>query len=1081
MVIRKNAMRKNVRQSILRSFGRYIAIAMIIALGAGLFIGLLMTKTDMVATGQAFTDGQNMFDLRAMGSYGWTEEYVEAFQQLEGIQDAEGQISLDVIARTGASGEDAAYRFYSIPERINKVALRAGRMPQAPNECLADGYHAKKYYLGRTVTLSEENDGGTLDLFQEKDFTIVGLVASPLYMDMNRGSTSIGSGSLDGYYYVLRDAFDMDYYTEIDLTLTGDYAIYTDAYNDALDDALDALEPEAKRLNLQRFREAKRDAEEKYQEGFADYCQGLRDYCDGKAEAEQELRDAEQTLLENRQKLEDSRKQLEDAEKQIVSGRAQLRSAKSQLAAGREELAQKKAAASVQMATAREELDQNKLLLTPMYQIAQAAMPAAQKKVADLQEQLSALDPENNPLDAILAQSLQAQLSLAQETVNRFQETIDGMAAIEDGYRQLEDAQAQLDAAQAQLEDAQQEIIANESRLLTSEKEVKEGWKQLESGEKELEEGQRAFEQAKLDAEAELKEAKQELEDARQSLIDGRKAISDMTDTQLYLLDRNSNVGFANLDSNSDIVAGVSRVFPAFFLLVASLVCITTMTRMIDEERTQIGTLKALGYSSGAIIGKYMVYSGSGALLGCGLGIAAGCTVFPQIIWKAYCMMLYIQPNVVLTVDWTLCIAVVLVYTAVMLLVTWYCCHKTLEEEPASLIRPKAPDGGKKILLERLSLWSRISFLNKVTIRNIFRYRQRLAMMLVGIGGCTALLVTGFGLRDSIVNVMDYQFDNVTRYDLNVYFQEENTPDEQSAFLAAAGVDPEQALFYHQSNVEMNYNNQAKEVYLLSAGQTLLNFLTMRAGEEEIAMPGDGEVVLSIGVAENMGVRVGDTILLRNSDMETLEVTVSGIYENHVYNYAIVLPETIQDQWGALPENQMAFLQADQGVDPHTISAAIAGLGNVAAVSVNADMANIIRNMMDAFDMVVLLIIFCAGLLAVTVLYNLTNININERIREIATIKVLGFNAAETSAYVFKENLALTVGGALLGLAVGKLLLMFVIDQIRIDMIWFKPVAEPMSYVLAIALTLLSAVVVNVIFSKKLDQINMAEALKSVE
>ena len=1081
MVMKKSAMRKNVRQSILRSFGRYIAIAMIIALGAGLFIGLLMTKTDMVATGQTFTDEQNMFDLRAMGSYGWTEEYVDAFRQLEGVQDAEGQISLDVIAQTGVSGEDAAYRFYSMPERINQVALRAGRMPQAPNECLADGYHAKKYYLGRAVTLSEENEEDTLDLFREKTFTIVGLVASPLYMDMNRGTTSVGSGSLEGYYYVPKDAFDMDYYTEIDLTLVGDYAIYTDEYNDALDDALDKLEPEAERLNRQRFLDARNDAMTQYNEGYVEYCQGLRDYRAGKAEAEQELQDAEQTLRENRQKLEDSRKELQDGEKQLESGRAQLRSAKNQLAAGREELAMRKAEASVRMESAREELNQNRLLLAPLYQLAQAAMPAAQERVAALQEQLNALDPENNPVDAALAQSLQAQLAVAQETVNGLQETIDGMSAIEDGYRQLDAAQAQLDAAQAQLDDAQQQITDNESRLRASEREIKAGWEQLEEGEKQLEEGQREFEQAKKDTLAELEEAEQELRDAKKALTDGRKAISDMKDTQLYLLDRNSNVGFANLDSNSNIVAGVSRVFPVFFLLVASLVCITTMTRMIDEERTQIGTLKALGYSSRAIIGKYMVYSGSGALLGCGLGILAGCTVFPQIIWKAYCMMLYIQPNVVLTVDWPLCAAVVLMYSAVMLLVTWYCCHKTLEEEPANLIRPKAPDGGKQILLERLPFWAKISFLNKVTIRNIFRYRQRLAMMLVGIGGCTALLVTGFGLRDSIVNVMDYQFDNVTCYDLTVYFQEENTPEEQAAFLAAAGVDGEQTLFYHQSNVELNYNNKAKEVYLLSAGQELSNFLTMRSGETEIAVPGSGQVVLSIGVAENMGIHVGDTITLRGSDMKTLEVAVSGIYENHVYNYAIVSPETIRDQWGALPENQMAFLQAGEGVDPHSISAGIAGLENVAAVSVNADMADVIRNMMDALDMVVLLIIFCAGLLAVTVLYNLTNININERIREIATIKVLGFNTSETSAYVFKENLALTVGGALLGLALGKLLLIFVIDQIRIDMIWFKPVAEPMAYVLSIALTLLSALTVDAIFSKKLEQINMAEALKSVE
>ena len=246
-------------------------------------------------------------------------------------------------------------------------------------------------------------------------------------------------------------------------------------------------------------------------------------------------------------------------------------------------------------------------------------------------------------------------------------------------------------------------------------------------------------------------------------------------------------------------------------------------------------------------------------------------------------------------------------------------------------------------------------------------------------------------------------------------------------------------------------------------------------------MPGLNEVVLSVGVAENMGIHIGDTVKMRNSDMDTLKLTVSGIYDNHVDNYSIVLPETIESQWGNPPEQQMAMVRLPQDAEVHTIGAEIADLKSVMNVSVSEDMAGMVKNMMEALDLVIVLVVFCAGLLAVTVLYNLTNININERIREIATIKVLGFNASETSAYVFKENMTLTVVGSVLGLGLGYLLLVFVISEVKIDMVWFKALVKPISYVYSGALTLLSAIVVNFIFYFKLQKINMAEALKSVE
>ena len=1107
----RNAMRKNLRQSIVKSFGRYLAITLIIALGAGLFVGLLMTKTDMVATGQIFMDQQDMFDLRMISNYGWTDKYVREFSRLEGVADAEGIYYIDLIANREGSDQESVYRFYTIPDSVNRVALRGGRMPQRDDECLADGFRNDDSVLGTKITVSDSNDPDSLEKVVQKTFTIVGYVSSPLYMDMNRGTTSVGSGSLEDYFYVPKAALESDIYSEIHLRLDGSHRIYTEEYNDFLDAESDRLKPQAEQLCTERFLDVKEEAEEEYNEGYQEYLDGVKEYEDAKADAEKELADAEQELKDGEEELEKNRKKLIDGEKEIKDGREQIEEARGKIESARKELAQKKTEAEAQFAAAKRQLDAQAAQLPANvsseqlgtaqafighYESIPGQMERTGAELENLKKAYDAAEAEEEK-NAILEQISQAQSRLDglsgelesgrgnYESSMQVVGIANAHASIQAGYAQLESqkaaAQKQLADAAAQIDQGEQQMWAGETKLNNAEKKIAVGWGEWAKGRDELAEGWEDYKQAKQDAEKELADAEKELKDAEEELLDARDEIDSMDTPDLTILDRNSNVGYNNLDSSSDIVAGVSRVFPVFFILIAALVCITTMTRMIDEERTQIGTLKALGYTDREIMNKYLIYSGSGAVLGCALGIAAGSTIFPQILWKAYCIMLSIQPNVVLTVNWPLSLAVLVTYTAIMLFVTWWCCHKTLAENPAELIRPKAPEAGKQIFVEKLPFWKRISFLNKVTIRNIFRYKQRLAMMLIGIGGCTALLLTGFGLRDSISNVAAYQFENVTKYDMSVYFREEPSERQQGKFIKAVEHDASNRMFYHQSSVEVDFDNRVKEVYLLSGGDEMTEFIDFHKGETPLSLPGKNKVLLSSGVAENLGIRQGDEVILRNSDLEELRLTVSAIYDNHVYNYAIVSPETITEQWGREPEYQMAFICMKDGADVHALSAAISDLSFVMNVAVSEDLAESVGRMMDALDMVIWVIVFCAGLLAVTVLYNLTNININERIREIATIKVLGFNASETAAYVFKENLALTVVGTLLGLVFGKLLLIFVMSQIKIDMVWFAVLTEPVSYLWSIGMTLLSALVVDFVFYFRLDKINMAEALKSVE
>ena len=1150
---------KNLARTIKNSFGRYLAIALIIALGAALFMGLLATKMDMVATGQNFLDGQNMFDLRLVSTYGWTESDVEQILQMPGVKHAEGQTSLDALVYREDAKESAVYHLHAIPETINKVYLQGGRMPQKPNECLLDGFHVGDEVLGLEIQISEENSDETKEKLSCHSYTVVGYVSTPLYMDMSRGSTSLGSGEVAGFLYFMPEAFAMDgVYTEIAVTMEEEYAIYSKAFTKAMEDMAERLEPQLTVLAQERYLSIRLDAQTQYDEGLAEYEQGRQEYEGNKSLVLQKLSDALQELEDGQKEIDEGWAVLQDGYQKLSEGQAELDEQAALLQSSREELLAAKTDAYQQLADALAELtvkeqevraglaqlEEGLALLEDgitqiddgiaqiqdgLAQIEEAlpqlelAITLKQTEVTVLQAALSAAEGMPNA-DESLLQQLRDQLLVAQQELDDYllqqqqaltlqqeltvqlaqlqtqrQELVtqkteleatkdqaeEGLRQIQDGYTQIQSNQiaaelqfaaleAQLDAGQLQLDAAQKELDAGRAELDAGADELRNAQAQLDAGRTEYEAG-------KLEAETQLADAEVKLLEGAQALAEAKEAIDSLEPAQLFILDRNTNTGYIALDNNSDIVSGVSRVFPVFFLLVAALVCITTMTRMVEEERTQIGTMKALGYSNWRIISKYIYYSGSAAIFGCGLGAVLGSLIFPSILWNAYKILFNITPRIVLKMDWTLCAIVVLAYTSVMLLVTWYCCHKSLREAPAELIRPKAPTVGKKTFLEYLPFWKKLSFLNKVMLRNVVRYRQRMFMMLIGVGGCTALLLTGFGLRDSLVNIATDQFEQVTVYDLAVYFDGSQPLEQQEAFLEAIDPYAERAMFYYQTGVELDFDNSVRELSLIVAPEGVTDFVKFNSDGNALPLPGVGEVLLSEGIAENMGISVGDGILLRDSQMRTLQLTVSGIYDNMVSNYAYVTPETYAAQLGTEPGYQMAFVNVMSHRDIHDAAAFIGQQEKVMNVMICQDTAQQVTSMLEALDLLVLTVVICAGALAVIVLYNLTNININERIREIATIKVLGFHAVESALYVFKENLLLSVLGVGAGLLMGKYLLAFVVSQIKVDIVFFSPQISFLSCVLSVVLTILSALLVDFILYFRLNKINMAEALKSVE
>ena len=1156
--MRKRVLAKNLRRTIQGSFARYLAIVIIIALGSAMFVGLISTKTDMVATGQKYMDAQNMFDLRLLSTYGWTQAEVDAVSKMEGVEFAEGSVSLDVIGDQWSGETDSVYKVHSMPKLVSQVYLLGGRWPESPDECLIDGHYVGDEVLGREFVVSQDNASDTLDALVYDSYTIVGYVSSPLYMDMSRGSTSIGNGNVSGYVYIPAEGMALDYYTEIGVTLEGDYVIYSETYNKVMEDMADRLKPGVTLLANDRFGHLKVDAEREYDAGKKEYDDGVRDYEAGKAEALTALEDALRELQDGQRQIDANRALLEQGMAELLAGQAEIDEQRATLEAGMLELAGQRAQAYLAMAEAHATLTENYRTVTDSLRqvnngIAQidagllqinegivqiqdgltqveegleqlrlvmslksaqvdllfSLLDSAQQSPYPDKELISRLDAEyvaakaeldeywdqmrmamqmqtelTQQLETLQAQMPELEAQRAELVVTRqtLQEALD---AINAGFLELDSnrllAESQFAQAESQLKNGEKLLELAQKELDAGRAELESGMEQLNQAQVELDAGMEEYEAGRAETMAQLEEAKLQLDDAALKLEDARQTIDSMADAEVYILDRNTNVGYLALDNNSDIVAGVSRVFPAFFLLVAALVCITTMTRMVEEERTQIGTFKALGYRNGAIVRKYLVYAGSAAIVGCGLGVTLGSIIFPTILWDIYGLLLNLMPNVVLKVNWPLCIAVVSAYSVVMLFVTWYCCRIALREAPAELIRPKSPTSGKKILLEYVPFWKKIGFLNKVMLRNVFRYRQRILMMFVGIGGCTALLLTGYGLRDSIVNIAADQFKNVTIYDMQIYFANGQSQQEQDAFREELKKEVEGIHFYHQASVDLNFGSNTSELYMIVSDEGIKNYIVFERNGEEVKLPGVNEVVLTIGVAERMGVSVGDVVTLRNADMRELEVTVSGIFDNQVNNYAFVNPLTVEAQWGSVPASQMAVVNTRHYVDVHEVGAHVAGRSDVLNVSLSVDMAQQVGSMLQALDTVVVIVVVCAGALAFTVLYNLTNINITERIREIATIKVLGFRAGESAAYVFKENLMLTAMSMIFGLFLGKWLLDFVISQVKVDMIWLITRIQPMSCVYAVCLTMLSAVIVDVVLYFKLDKINMAEALKSVE
>ena len=1026
----RSSMKKTTRREIRNSFGRYLAILSIVSLGVGLFAGLMVSTPDMIRAGGDYMNENDLYDVRLVSTLGFDRDAVELVVGIDGLKAVEGAVSTDFLA-VDYSGEELVLTAQTQLEVQNRVVLISGRMPEAADECVVDADAFPEEAVGTVLTVSDNNEEETKDLFSGTEYKIVGRVNASAYVNNERGTSTLGNGRIRGFVYLPADGFTDEYYTEIFLRMDRDYVLYSDEYEAAAEDLEDRAEPVAKEAAMQRYE-------------------------DILSEAQTEIEDAEAKLEEEtgkaKKELEDARIELEDGEKEIQDGETQLADAEAQLDSSREEIE-----------SGWRELAQNERELADGRSQAQAGQQQLSQARGQLEAAIAALDASGSGQDpALTAQrsALQAQLDQILQQEAGLQAQLDqiaaGEAALEEGRRRLADAEAQL-------EEAQQEIDENRQEIEDARQELADGWQEYEDGQKELEE---------------------ETADARQEIKDAKEELAEIEEPEVYVLGRDANLGYALFENDADIVAGVASVFPAFFFLVAALVCMTTMNRMVEEQRTQIGVLKALGYSEGRIMGKYLYYSGSAAVMGAVIGFLAGSVIFPVVIWEGY-GILYNMGDIHLLFDVRLAAVSLAVALLCSMGSTVLTCRYELMSPAAELMRPKPPKSGKRILLERIpALWSRFSFLGKVSFRNVMRYKSRFFMMVVGIGGCTALLLTGFGLKDSIVDVAKMQYGEIQLYDMTVSLEEDFSVDGENIAREAGASGAVSWLAASEKTMDVKGRQAVKStsVVIVQDPARAGEFLDLHTKEKEsLEWPKAGEAIMDEGLAKACGIREGDTVTLENEDGEYLDVTVTGLCENFVSHYVYIDSQTWEEDNKEPVEYKSLYLNLSEDTPARSVSEAMLNLSGVTAVSVNADQMEQITNMMGSLDSIILLIVLCAGALAFIVIYNLTNINITERIREIATIKVLGFYPGETAAYVFRENVVLTAIGAGAGLFMGILLHRFVMAQIAIDMVTFDVRIGLRSYLLSILLTFVFMAVVDVFMYIRLEKIDMAESLKSIE
>lgn len=981
---------KNTFKKIIKSFGRFLSIMFIIALGISVFMGLHESTASMLYTADDYYDENNLMDFKITSTHGITEDDIISLKSLSNAKLVIPSYSIDVIS----NGE--SIRIHALEEDINNVTLISGRMPKNNKECLAD---SSKYKLKDTITFEADNLSDILSVSQCK---VVGLVKSVLYVRDEKGISNVGNGKLISFIFINKEAFVSDYYTEVYITAkdSKESSSYYDEYEETITPLKDELE------KLKPIRETIR-----YEEILKEANNEILKI---KKEIETKINTSLDELQEVKQKLDDGKKELEINKKATLK---ELETKKTELDNGKNTILE----TLKNLEMTEEELDANILNLS-------------------------------NTID-----SLKENLSFFEEGTEEYNNLNAQILELENNYNLLISLQTNLNNLNEGLDTLEENKELFQKKILEEEAALEKGYNSYEEGLQEIEE-------ARNEADQKIKEANKELDEIEKPIW--------------YLLDRTDNSGYISYKEDIVKVDAIAKILPIFFIIVVALMVLNTLTRLIEEERTEMGILLSNGFSKTNIVSSYLLYVLTAGLIGIIIGLTVGYSIIPQVIYSVFLARYYVPKliTIVSPIPFSLVISITIF---IMLIITIAACRKELRDVPATLLRPKPPKTGKKIFIEKFKfIWDKLNFMSKTTIRNLFRYKKRIIMTVLGIAGCTSLLIAAMGINDSINTISKLQYNEIIKYDAMFILKKDTQTISNkltNLFNENGIVNP---LLIYQNAYTFSFENKTEDVYLV-APSDVINFnnyvnLTSTITDKKISIPNDG-VIITKQMADHLHAKVGDTINIRNSDNELFVVYVADITYNYVSHYIYMSKNYYKEVFKEDIAYNSVIANGKMSED------IILSDYNILTINYTNDIIKTFDSFVTGLNKIIIMIVMLACFLAFVVLYNLSIINLSERKREIATFKVLGFYDKEISVYVYRETLVLTFLGIIFGLVLGKYLHRFIIATAETDNIVFLRKISPLSYLFSALITIFFTVVVQLIINKSLKKIDMIDSLKSAE
>lgn len=1144
----KKVFHKNVFRLIKSTKGRFFSLSAIVSIGVAFFIGVSASAPMMAASVDSYDDSYDLKDFTIYSNYGFQEDDIEALKKVDSVRTVEPAYFVDEIATDSKGTQLVRIHSYDSSHTINRFKLVEGRMPENDHEVVAErnGNIKSGFEVGDTVKLSLP-DGSRSGVLPVQEVTVVGVIDTPLYLNMSKETSTLDNLPINSYLYIPSTAFDSSNYLELNI-VTDDgkkLSSFSDSYETYIADVKKKIEELATTQEKVTALKIKEDAMREYNDGMQKYIDGTKQYQDALETYQKEIADAQQKLSDSRASVSAGEAEIANAKENLnnaqntlntekVNRQAEIDNQQAIINQNRETLQSSQQTLNNQKAS----LEQNEQDLTKalvalpdairLYQaeiqfrqgiekfgisgstqltflimfreelrpLCEAMFPEGYtgKTVSDLQ---AALDNHLQQIDQnfsltastkeerlIELQNLQTQYTADLANVQNAltvtipasqQQITDGLTAIDQAQQQLSQGQATLNQkiadGQAEITAGWQEVYANENKLADARVQIADGEAQLNTA---ITEGAKK-----------LNDALEELNLSKAKLTDAKKKIDDLAEGEWTLLDRKSHYASVTFKNTIHQMEAISRVFPVFFILVAALVCLTTMTRLVEEQRNEIGTLRALGYTKWQCTSKYLFYAIFATIIGIVVGSILGLSSFPIIIYHAWRMM-YILPPIHFVIPSGLIGFTAILFIFAMSIATWFACKADTQDVPSQLMRPKAPPMGKKTFLENIPfIWNHLSFTDKVTMRNIFRYKKRFFMTIIGVAGCTALMLIGFGIRDSISNMVDINFKEIIQYDGMVSFEDDASDQIKAEALkqiqSTENVMDAQVGFVYTTKTYDDKVDETATVHVFDKEDVSREFnLRTRVGHKPISLT-DG-VIINEKLAENLDVHIGDKITIEDAEGNPHEVSVSSITEMYVNHFVLMSRKYYKEVFGKDAGSNTVYLSTTgDDVAQKLLANHISTIQGVEGISLFNGQLDNFYSMVKGLNGIIWVLIFSSMLLAFVVLSNLITVNISERQREIATLKVLGFRRFEVKKYIFKENNLLAGIGGIVGIPVGIALHRYIMRTVEMDYLMFGRNIEWISFFYVFVLTILFSVIVNCMMTKRLNSIRMVESLKSVE